>query len=147
LEEALARGGASGVAVVQGDAREAAPEVVADAVLLDAPCSGLGILGRHPEARWRKSPDDGARLALMQAALLDAAARRTRAGGRLVYSVCSTDPREGREQVDAFLARTPEFARAPLPARYAPFARDGDLVVPPGIEGRDGFYVTLLAKS
>jgi 16S rRNA (cytosine967-C5)-methyltransferase len=147
LEDALARGGASGVAVVQGDAREAASEVVADAVLLDAPCSGLGILGRHPEARWRKSPEDGARLGLMQAALLDAAAQRTRAGGRLVYSVCSTDPREGREQVDAFLARAPEFVRAPLPERYAAFARDGDLVVPPGIEGRDGFYVALLVKS
>jgi 16S rRNA (cytosine967-C5)-methyltransferase len=147
LEEALARAGASGVAVVQGDARAAAPGVRADAVLLDAPCSGLGVLGRHPEARWRKAPDDGSRLAPLQAALLDAAAERTRAGGRLVYSVCSTDPREGREQIDGFLERTPAFARAAFAARYAPFARDGDLSVPPGIEGRDGFYIALLVKN
>ncbi|MGP6157796.1 MAG: 16S rRNA (cytosine(967)-C(5))-methyltransferase RsmB [Vulcanimicrobiaceae bacterium] len=146
LEEALARAGASGVAVVQGDARSAAPELRADAVLLDAPCSGLGVLGRHPEARWRKSPDDGARLAEVQAALLAAAAERTRPGGRLVYSVCSTDPREGRDRVEAFLAGAPEFARAELPPRYAPFASAGDVVVPPGIEGRDGFYIAVLGK-
>ncbi len=147
LEEALARGGASAVAVVQGDARAAAPELRADAVLLDVPCSGLGILGRHPEARWRKSPGDGARLAPLQAALLAAAAERTRQGGRLVYSVCSTDPREGRARIEAFLAENPQFARAALPARYAPFACGGDVVVPPGIEGRDGFYVALLVKN
>jgi 16S rRNA (cytosine967-C5)-methyltransferase len=147
LEETLARAGAAGVAVVQGDALEAAADVRADAVLLDAPCSGLGVLGRHPEARWRKSPGDGARLAVAQAALLGSAAARTRPGGRLVYSVCSTDPREGRDVVTALLAASPEFARVPLPPRYAPFAVEGDVVVPPGIEGRDGFYIALLARS
>ena len=147
LEENLARAGASNAAVVAGDARAAAVDVRANAVLLDAPCSGLGILGRHPEARWRKTPQDGERLAEVQAELLRAAAVRTAPGGRLVYSVCSNDPREGRALVDTFLEEYAAFARAPLPERYARFARAGDLVITPGIEGRDGFYITALARA
>jgi 16S rRNA (cytosine967-C5)-methyltransferase len=134
-------------AVVLGDAREAAPDVRAHAVLLDAPCSGLGVIGRHPEARWRKTPEDGARLAVAQAELLAAAGERTAIGGRLVYSVCSSDRREGRDVVDAFLAGVPAFARAPLPARYAAFDVDGDAIVPPGIDGRDGFFIASLVRS
>jgi 16S rRNA (cytosine967-C5)-methyltransferase len=146
LREHLERAGVTNVAVVEGDARSAALEIRADAVLLDAPCSGIGVIGRHPEARWRKRPDDGSRLAETQAQLLRAAATRTAPGGRIVYSVCSPDAREGRERVDAFLAEEPGFARAPLPERYATFERDGDLVVPAGIEGRDGFYIASLVR-
>src|SRR5271165_5336191 len=122
LHAVLERAGASNAAIVEGDATQAVAELAADAVLLDAPCSGLGILGRHPEARWRKAPGDPARLAPAQAALLRAAAARTKAGGRLVYSVCSTDPREGFEQIERFLAEEAAWARAPLPERYRPFA-------------------------
>ena len=147
MRERLERSGASNVSIVCGDARYAAQEVQADAVLLDAPCSGLGVIGRHPEARWRKTPNDGARLAVAQAELLDAAAARTAAGGRLVYSVCSSDPREGRERIDAFLADHAAFARAPLPQCYGAFARDGDVIVPAGIEGRDGFYIASLVRA
>jgi len=145
--EATERAGATHATVVQGDARSAAPEVRADAVLLDAPCSGLGVIGRHPEARWRKTPEDGARLAALQAELLRAAGERTAPGGRLVYSVCSSDRREGRGVVDAFLEESPAFSRAELPARYAPFVLDGDVVVPPGIAGRDGFYIAALERQ
>ena len=145
--EAAERAGATHATVVHGDARSAAPEVRADAVLLDAPCSGLGVIGRHPEARWRKTPEDGARLAALQAELLRAAGERTAPGGRLVYSVCSSDRREGRGVVDAFLEESPAFSRAELPARYAPFLLDGDVVVPPGIAGRDGFYIAALERQ
>jgi 16S rRNA (cytosine967-C5)-methyltransferase len=147
MRDQLERSGVENVAVVHGDAREAAAEVRAGAVLLDAPCSGLGVIGRHPEARWRKTPGDGARLAVAQDELLRAAAIRTASGGRLVYSVCSSDPREGSERIEAFLAEDHTFSRSPLPERYAPFARDGDLVVPAGIEGRDGFYIASLVRS
>ena len=144
LRQRLEAAGATAAAVVEGDARRV--EVpLADAVLLDAPCSGLGILGHHPEARWRKSVDDPARLALVQAELLASAAARVRPGGRLVYSVCSTDPREGRDVVDAFLAAAPAFSRAALPERYARFVRGGDALVPPGVDGRDGFFIAVLA--
>ena len=118
-----------------------------DAILVDAPCSGIGIVGRAPEARWRKSPDDGARLAPLQRSLADAAARALAPGGRLVYAVCSTDRREGEGVIEPFLAAHAEFARAPLPERYAPFATaSGDVLVAPGIEGRDGFYIAVLRR-
>ncbi len=146
LRESLERGGVTNAAIVQGDARAAAGEVRAAAVLLDAPCSGVGVLGRHPEARWRKTPEDGARLAVAQAELLRAAAERTESGGRIVYTVCSGDEREGRAVVDAFLEERDDFERAAVPARYAEFLRDGDVLVPPGIDGRDGFYIALLRR-
>jgi 16S rRNA (cytosine967-C5)-methyltransferase len=145
LAETLERTGVTCAAVVQGDARQVdVPEV--DAVLLDAPCSGLGIIGRHPEARWRKSPEDGARLATLQRELLATAATRVKTGGRFVYSVCSIDPREGSELVEAFLAEREDFARAPLPERYLELQHGGDVLVPPGIDGRDGFYIASLLR-
>ena len=148
LESRLTNAGAANAAVVCGDATELAPDTTADAVLVDAPCSGIGVLGRHPEARWRKSPGDGERNAPLQRALLEAAARSLRAGGRLVYAVCSIDARECEVVVDAFLAEHPEFARTPLPERYAPYATAaGDVAVAPGIEGRDGFYVAPLLRT
>ena len=147
LEATLARAGVTIAALVHGDAAEAARDVDADAVLLDAPCSGLGVLGRHPEARWRKTPEDGSRLAPLQTALLAAAADRVKPGGRLAYAVCSTDPREGRDIVDGLRAARPAFERAALPQRYAHLARDGDVLVPPGIDGRDGFYIATLVRT
>ena len=145
LRENLERAGVTCAAVVEGDARRVdLPE--SDAILLDAPCSGLGILGRHPEARWRKSPDDGGRLAALQAELLEANVARVKSSGRLVYSVCTTDLREGVEVVEAFLARNAQFRRGAFPKRYADVATGGDLLIPPGIEGRDGFFVANLVR-
>jgi len=146
LGATLERAGATCVAVVRGDASAVALPGEFDAVLVDAPCSALGVIGRHPEARWRKRPDDGERLAPLQAALLRRAAALVRPGGRIVYGVCSTDPREGRAVVDGFLAEHTTFRRGPLPERLAPFAVDGDLLVPPGIDGRDGFACALLVS-
>jgi 16S rRNA (cytosine967-C5)-methyltransferase len=118
-----------------------------DAILVDAPCSGIGIIGRQPEARWRKSPDDGARLAPQQRSLVDAAARALAPGGRLVYAVCSTDPREGEGVIDPFLADHAELERVALPERYATFATPaGDVLVPPGIDGRDGFFIAVMRR-
>jgi len=142
----LARFGASCVALVVGDANTVPVEAEADAVLLDAPCSGLGVLGRHPEARWRKAPDDVPRHAALQAQLLRTAARHVKAGGRLVYSVCSPDPREGSAIIATFLEEMPAFARSVLPTRYEPFAREGAVLVPPGIAGRDGFFIAPLVR-
>jgi 16S rRNA (cytosine967-C5)-methyltransferase len=119
----------------------------ADLVLLDAPCSGLGILGRQPEARWRKNPDDPVRMAAVQRKLIDAAAGGVKPGGALVYAVCSTDRREGEDVVDAFLVEHPEFARGAIPDRYAPFlTAAGDVLVAPGIDGRDGFFIARVIR-
>ncbi len=141
----LEAAGIASVALVTADVASMDPAADADAVLLDAPCSGLGLLGRQPEARWRKRPDDPERMAAVQRKLLDAAAGCVRPGGVLVYSVCSTDRRECEDVVDAFLASHPNFGRDPIPARYAPVLTPfGDVLVPPGIEGRDGFYIARL---
>jgi 16S rRNA (cytosine967-C5)-methyltransferase len=98
-------------------------------------------------ARWRKNPDDPVRMAEVQRKLIDAAAGGVKPGGALVYAVCSTDRREGEDVVDAFLAGHPQFARAPVPERYAPFVTaPGDVLVAPGIDGRDGFFVSRVTR-
>jgi 16S rRNA (cytosine967-C5)-methyltransferase len=149
LAASLRAEGAQSVVVFERDAAFVDDEAtLVDRALVDAPCSGIGIVGRQPEARWRKSPEDGERLALVQIDILHAAALRIRPGGSLVYSVCSTDAREGDDVVSAFLGAHPSFARAPMPDRYAPFLTPlGDVLVPPGIDGRDGFFVARLARA
>lgn len=127
--------------IIDGQANDA------DFVLVDAPCTGLGILGRQPEARWRKEPSDAARLAALQSALLESGARRVREGGRLVYSVCTFAPQETEQRIDAFLYDHPEFSRREMEPRYADWRLDsGDLRFPPGIDRRDGFFVALLER-
>jgi 16S rRNA (cytosine967-C5)-methyltransferase len=125
-----------------------------DAVLLDAPCSATGTFRRHPDVLWAAKPSDVAGMAAIQSKLLDAAARRLKPGGRLVYCVCSLEPEEGEGQVAAFLGRTPGVTLDPITAGEggapAPSVRpDGALrILPhhlPG--GTDGFYVARFRKS
>ncbi len=96
-----------------------------DAVVVDAPCSGLGTLRRHPEIRWRRQFADLARNAVLQAAILDAAARCVAPGGALIYAVCSPEPEEGPDVVAAFLADRPGFT-ADAAWSSAPPAGDED---------------------
>lgn len=77
-----------------------------DLIVLDAPCSGLGVLRRHPDAKWRVKPGDVPRLADLQRQLLDAVLGRLAPGGALVYSVCTFTRAEGPDQVAALAART-----------------------------------------
>jgi 16S rRNA (cytosine967-C5)-methyltransferase len=131
----IAAAGIHNVEVVQADATQFQTGI-ADAILVDAPCSALGILGRQPEARWRKSPDDPERLAETQRALMLAAVPSLRSGGRLVYSVCTTDRRECEDVVDATLAADDALRRV-----------HPDRMTPPGIGRRDGFFVALLERA
>ena len=80
-----------------------------DRLLLDAPCSGLGTLARHADARWRLEPTAIAELSALQAALLDAALPLLKPGGRLVYATCTVHPGENQAVVDAFLQRQPAW--------------------------------------
>ncbi len=135
-------------AVVTGNAAEEflPPGSRFDRVLVDAPCSGIGIIGRHPEARWKKQPGDGERLGLTQRAILDRVAPMVHEGGALVYAVCSTDPRETIEVVEWFRARH-NFERGLIPSRYETQLTDeGDVLVAPGIDGRDGFFIARLER-
>jgi 16S rRNA (cytosine967-C5)-methyltransferase len=147
LTERLAGAGIAG-AIVTGDAtQELLPQGRGfERALIDAPCSGVGIVGRQPEARWKKQKSDGERLASTQRALLEQIARHVLPGGVLVYAVCSTDPRETTEVMDWFLARH-DFERGSIAAKYEPLlGAAGDVLVPPGIERRDGFFIARLER-
>jgi len=92
------------------------PEPV-DKVLLDVPCTGLGVLGKRADLRWQRKPEDIQELAHLQDELLDAAASWVRPRGVLVYSTCTVEPEENEERIEAFLARHPEFHRESLAGR------------------------------
>ena len=81
-----------------------------DLVLIDAPCSGLGTIRRDPDIRWRRAPDDLARLAATQSALLSRAAELVTPGGRMLYSTCSSEPEENEHVVATFLASHSGFS-------------------------------------
>ena len=84
-----------------------------DAVLVDAPCSSTGTIRRHPDVGWLKTEADIAQLVGLQHRLLDRAAALTKPGGTIVYCVCSLEPEEGEQQIDALLAREPALRRKP----------------------------------
>lgn len=145
LCEACARLGAAIVEAKAGDAREASRHVPegADRVLVDAPCTGLGTLRRHPEIRWRVPEADLARLAALQGALLRGAAQAVRPGGCLVYAVCSTEPEEGEAVAEAFARASPAFLEevpAGFPAQSCTRLPAGGFRTFPHRQGCDGFY-------
>jgi 16S rRNA (cytosine967-C5)-methyltransferase len=153
VDENLARTGLSAETVV-ADAAEWRDDRRFDAVLLDAPCSATGTFRRHPDVLWAARPGDIASLAAVQSRLLDAAARRVKPGGRVVYCVCSLEPEEGEGQVQGFLARNPGFALAPIAegeggSPAASLRPDGTLRVLPHHRtgGTDGFYIARFGRA
>jgi 16S rRNA (cytosine967-C5)-methyltransferase len=125
-----------------------------DAILIDAPCSATGTFRRQPDVLWAARPADIATLAALQSKLLDAAARRLRPGGTLIYCVCSLEHEEGEAQARAFLRRRPDFATVPIKAGEggAPAASVIDRgwlrILPHHIEGGlDGFFIARFRRA
>jgi 16S rRNA (cytosine967-C5)-methyltransferase len=158
LRENVARLGLD-VEVAVADALTLKPEDH-DAVLLDAPCSATGTIRRHPDVAWTKAEGDIARLAALQAKLLDHAAGLVRPDGLLVYCTCSLEPEEGEAQIAAFLARETRFVRVPVGLEEVGGAaelidRNGDLrtlpshlpEVPGARGGLDGFFASRLRRA
>lgn len=116
-EEQWARLGAKGITVRAADLTKDFPADTApyQRVLLDAPCSGLGVLRRHPEVLLRRTEADVTLLAATQRRMLDVVAPLVAPGGVLVYAVCTFDRAEGEDIVESFLAAHPEFTAAPPP--------------------------------
>jgi 16S rRNA (cytosine967-C5)-methyltransferase len=138
LEENAARLGARNVAVARADARELPPELRDyDRALVDAPCSGLGVLASRPDLRWRAEPLPG-----LQLELLRAAAERVRPGGTIVYSVCTINADENEAVVDGS-GLNPE----PLGEEWPQFAhprRPEFLLTRPDVHGTSGFFIARL---
>jgi len=119
-----------------------------DLVLLDAPCSGLGTLRRHPEVKLRRTPEDVDRLAQLQTRLLASVQRYVRPGGLLVYAVCTLTPEECDEQVQRFLAAFPQFRIERPPAGFPADCLDRDFLrTLPHRTGTDGFFAARLRRT
>jgi 16S rRNA (cytosine967-C5)-methyltransferase len=141
------RWGAREVSVVAADARRPPFREPFDTVLLDAPCSGLGTLGRHPDIRWRLSANEPSRQGGRQRELIEALAPLVRPGGRLVYATCSLEPEENEDVVRPFLAAHPEFRKDELPEFAREHARDGFVRTEPARSRGDGFFAARLARA
>ena len=131
IRTAVQRMGLTNVEALCNDATKVNPALPqADRILADVPCSGLGILAKKPDLRYKKlEPAREAELLATQSAILDTAAQLLKAGGRLVYSTCTIDPAENQQQIAAFLARHPEFTvvepAAALPAELKAMGQPG----------------------
>lgn len=122
-----------------------------DVVIIDAPCSGLGVIRRHPETRWTRSHEDVTALAALQRELLDAAAPLVKPGGALLYAVCTFTREEGPDQLLDWLAAHPEFEIAPpapetTPIDWSRWLTRGALITWPHQHGSDAFFAARLVR-
>ena len=107
-----------------------------DVVFVDAPCTGSGTWRRHPDAKWRLTPEQLGRRMSEQDRVLDDGARYVRAGGRLIYVTCSLFAEENEDRLTAFLSRNPQFAMTETATRLTPRS-----------DGTDGFFIGVLSRA
>ena len=144
--------GLENVRPMQRDATVYRPDLEGqmDAVLLDAPCSGLGVMADKPDVKYRVTKESVAELAALQQKLLDTVAPYVKQGGTLVYSTCSVLKDENVRQVEAFLARHPEFELQPLPETIPEEFRKHEgtgLQLLPSRDGVEGFYICRMRRK
>lgn len=118
-----------------------------DRVLVDAPCSGLGVLRRKADARWNKTEADIDQLPLLQRAILERASAMVAPGGKLIYSTCTTEPHENQDVITAFLADHADFLQEEVPHPLGRAKETPWLQLWPHIDGTDGFFIARLAKK
>ena len=151
----LQRLGSGGVGLVAADLSPDTSPLAGDTfdrVLLDAPCSGTGVLRRHPEGKWKKDPDAVADLTVIQEGLLVSTAASLKTGGRLLYTTCSLLIEENEEVIDRFLAEHGNFFRVDMRNEFSEMRSDmfngrGELRLWPHIHDCDGFFACLLEKG
>ena len=150
IRENSARLGITIITPVRGDATKY-QEGRFDKILIDAPCSGLGVLRRHPDGRWNKNENTIEERAVLQRGILENCASLLKPGGALVYATCTTEPEENEEVIGSFLAGHDEFAIED-PHRYLPAAAarlvdaKGFFRTFPGEPVMDGFFGARLVK-
>lgn len=147
IREGAARLGLSCVETAAADGRErnAAWVEVFDTVLVDAPCSGLGIIRKKPDTRYKKA-DDLFALPVIQEAILNNAAAYVRPGGTLIYSTCTVLPEENEQVAASFLAGHPEFSREAFTLPAPVGETDGQLTLWPQRHDTDGFYICRMKR-
>ncbi len=148
IREGAERLGLSCIQTAAADGRCSRPEWVgsADLVLVDAPCSGLGIIRKKPDIRYKK-PDELFALPVIQTAILDNAAAYVKLGGTLLYSTCTILPEENGQVVDAFLVEHPEFSRESFSLPDPVGIVEGEITLFPQRNQTDGFYLCRLRKQ
>ncbi|MCI3921532.1 16S rRNA (cytosine(967)-C(5))-methyltransferase RsmB [Paenibacillus sp. TRM 82003] len=156
IETNASRLGLTSIETVVADAaklHERFAEASFDRVLLDAPCSGFGVVRRKPDIKWTKTPADVDAIAALQRTILEAVSRLVKPGGILVYSTCTLEAKENGEQIAAFLASHPQFAPADMPSAITEdvvkrcAAGPGQLLITPADYGSDGFYMARLVRN
>lgn len=156
IEEQAARLRLDCIQAVVGDAARLAAELPAesfDCLLLDAPCSGLGVIRRKPELKWTKSEQDIAAICAIQRELLDQVQRLLKPGGIFVYSTCTITAEENEQAVESFLRRQPQFepdyATVPglPPDVNEALAARGQVQILPCDYGSDGFFIARMRKK
>lgn len=151
LQENAQRLKLQSIQICTGDTRQFTQfNNIADCVLLDAPCSGLGTLHRHADARWRQTPESVQELAQLQKDLLAHTANFVKVGGRLVYATCTLHPAENEQVITEFLASHPHW-QIEAPQINLPQAvnnqSSGWLKVWPHQQDMDGFFIVRLRKT
>ena len=147
IRDGAARLGLNSIRTTTADGRirHSEWENSADVVLVDAPCSGLGIIRKKPDIRYKNANDLFA-LPVIQTAILDNAAAYVKPGGTLVYSTCTVLPEENEQVTDAFLADHPEFSREAFTLPGDRLVDDGQITFWPQRDGVDGFYICRLKR-
>jgi 16S rRNA (cytosine967-C5)-methyltransferase len=107
-----------------------------DVVLVDAPCSAMGLMAHSPDIRYTRKPEDITELAELQAEILYVCSKYVKPGGRLVYSTCSINKEENEDVTDAFIARYGDYEYKGKPATLYPH-----------LAGSDGFYIAVIGRK
>ncbi len=140
LEELLKRSLRAGVTIIEPRPITTTKVVkrlkdTADRLLLDVPCSGLGVLRRNPDSKWRLTPEKIQEIRTLQSYILDKYTQMVKPGGKFVYSTCSILPSENQEQIQSFLSRS-----------NGAFTLEEEKIILPSVSGFDGFYMARVAR-
>jgi 16S rRNA (cytosine967-C5)-methyltransferase len=152
MMENFQRVGLANVNVLHGDVVEQVQGKVFHKILLDAPCSAMGVIRRHPEIKWLRTPNDVQNCAAEQARLLTGLAPCVAPGGEMIYSVCSFELEETTKQIDEFLMAHPEFEKISPQDRLHDFykkyvTRNNELLIYAGNpDDLDGFFAVILRR-
>ena len=148
IEENVKRLGVQNVRCLSGESQDlpASFHAAFDAILLDAPCSGLGVLNRRADLRWRIRRSNLPEIEALQRDLLEAATRYLAPGGILVYSTCTLNKKENEEQIAQFLERHPDFSPVPFDCLGETCA-SGMKTIYPYIDHSDGFFIAKLKRK